>query len=130
MKIKRSQARHLQQRRAAEGHARMLVHYMRVTPGMVHAFGLAKVETGIEIVGNGLSIMLFYWREGNDEVDLIVRTPAHITTMEIKSGRFRGVKGLPKCREMIPGAKPFIIGTSGVSLKEFLYKDRTNYWEI
>ena len=66
---------------------------------------------------------LFYWREGNYDVDFVVKTGGMLMTIEIKSGR------APRSR---PGAEIFkatfgcdrhlVIGEGGIPVEDFLSK--------
>lgn len=67
----------------------------------------------------GLPYELFYWLNGNDEVDYIVHAPDAIWVIEVKSSRMRKAPGLKRCLSLYPKAKPFIIGGAGMPLLEF-----------
>ncbi len=64
---------------------------------------------------------LFYWRDGNAEVDFVVRSGRSLTAIEVKSGR---------AREALPGVAAFsaafrpkrtlLVGGDGISVEEFL----------
>ena len=52
---------------------------------------------------------LFYWREGNDEVDFVLKKGRKLYAIEVKSGRKKSQKGLQKFKENFPGAKLILI---------------------
>lgn len=62
---------------------------------------------------------LHYWREGDLEVDYVLRTPRELWALEIKSGRDHSGAGLAAFSKRRPSAKPLIIGTGGMPLTEF-----------
>jgi predicted AAA+ superfamily ATPase len=52
---------------------------------------------------------LFYWREGNYEVDYIAKKGKQIYAIEVKSGRRKSTQGLTKFCEHYPNAKKIFI---------------------
>jgi predicted AAA+ superfamily ATPase len=60
-----------------------------------------------------------YWRDGNDEVDFVIKTPKKFWAVEVKSGLDKPGKGLPAFLRRHPKAQPFIVGPSGMPLEEF-----------
>lgn len=48
---------------------------------------------------------LYYWREGNDEVDFIYKYGRRLYAIEVKSGRKKSNKGLLKFKSKFPNAK-------------------------
>jgi predicted AAA+ superfamily ATPase len=58
---------------------------------------------------NQLSKDLYYWREGNDEVDFILKWQQRVFAIEVKSGRKRRAGGLNKFLTLHPKAIPVII---------------------
>jgi predicted AAA+ superfamily ATPase len=52
---------------------------------------------------------LYYWREGNDEVDFVLKKGRKLFAIEVKSGRKKSEKGLLKFKEKYPEAKLVII---------------------
>lgn len=65
-------------------------------------------------------IELFYWREGNDEVDFILRRKGTIVAIEVKSNARKRTAGLEKFRSMYTPATAFIVGNGGIKAEEFL----------
>ena len=74
-----------------------------------------------------LDYNVYYWREpsrnkdeNDKEVDFIIDNGGEVTAIEVKSGR-RGMNaGLPDFVEAFKPKRSFVVGTSGVSLEDFL----------
>ncbi len=71
----------------------------------------------------GTASQLMYWREGNLEVDYVVRSPRGITAIEVKSSRPRAPRGLSSFCSRWPQARPLVIGPGGMPLEEFFAAD-------
>lgn len=84
---------------------------------------LAESAVGAHLV-NGLSgtgIEIFYWREGNREVDFILKGRGRITALEVTSSRRKG--SLPGMAEFAKEHRPhrkLLVGGQGIQLEEFL----------
>lgn len=70
-----------------------------------------------------LGYQLYYWREGDDEVDFIIANDGECVAIEVKSGRRGMNSGLPKFVKAFHPKLSFVVGTSGVSLEDFLNGD-------
>ncbi len=62
----------------------------------------------------GLDLMrlqgtLYYWRDGNDEVDFVYRIGKKVYAIEVKSGRKKSVNGLARFREEFQGSCGIVI---------------------
>lgn len=66
---------------------------------------------------------VFYWREGNDEVDFILLRRGKKVAIEVKSGRRTRNAGLPKFTATFKPHKAFVVGSGGLSVEEFLMMD-------
>lgn len=66
---------------------------------------------------------LFYWREGNDEVDFIFQYKNKTLAIEVKSGRVRNKSGLIALRKKFPIDKVILIEPHGLSWEEFIAMD-------
>jgi len=70
----------------------------------------------------GTGIEVFYWREGDREVDFVLRKGRSVALIEVKSGRLRG--GLPgmDAFEKVHGRarRRLLVGEGGIPLEEFL----------
>lgn len=72
---------------------------------------------------------LFYWRDGGNEVDFILRRGDQLLAIEVKSGRPRKTtRGMDAFRKAYPEAKILIVGNGGIPLEEFLAEDVTTWW--
>ncbi len=76
---------------------------------------------------NGLDLLthrIHYWREGDDEVDFMVKTPRNLWAVEVKSGSLRRPgTGLAACMDRFPDARPLIVGAGGMPLEDFFGTD-------
>lgn len=66
-----------------------------------------ELIVGAQLVRTGHS--LFYWREGNDEVDFVLKKGRKIYAIEVKSGRKKSSRGLEKFQSKFPEAKNILI---------------------
>ena len=66
-----------------------------------------ELMVGAQLVRTGLE--LYYWREGQNEVDFVVKKGKRIWAVEVKSGRKRGLLGLENFLAKYPGSKAVII---------------------
>jgi uncharacterized protein len=92
-----------------------------------HAWWGRIVENavGASLLGalQGTAGDVMYWREGNLEVDYVVRTPRSLIAIEVKSSRPRTANGLAAFCARWPGARPLVIGHGGIPLEEFFAAD-------
>ena len=66
---------------------------------------------------------VFYWREGNHEVDFVVQAGRSLTAIEVKSGRARRTRtGMDAFSAMFKPTRKLLIGRNGISIYEFLEK--------
>ncbi|MBF0253740.1 MAG: ATP-binding protein [Candidatus Omnitrophica bacterium] len=82
------------------------------------------VETGVgahlanQCILNG--VVIYYWRDGNNEVDFVLCKGNALTAIEVKSGQKRiESKGLAAFKKQYSHARTLVVGTGGVALKEF-----------
>ncbi|MFZ2633476.1 MAG: DUF4143 domain-containing protein [Desulfosalsimonadaceae bacterium] len=93
---------------------------------------LVESAAGAHILNSaiGTDMEVFYWREGNQEVDFVLRAGQTVTAIEMKSGR---------CRENLPGMEAFekafspqhkiLVGGQGIPLEEFFLTPIRHYVE-
>ena len=84
---------------------------------------LVETCVGAHAANKGIleGVDVYYWREGNDEVDFVLRKGNALTAIEVKSGQKRiESKGLFVFKRRYPRAKTLIVGTGGMELNEFL----------
>jgi predicted AAA+ superfamily ATPase len=71
---------------------------------------------------------LFYWRDGHHEVDFVVRTPAGLSAIEVKSSRRRDrLPGMAAFTAAFPSARRLLVGADGISLEDFLLQPVTHW---
>lgn len=66
-----------------------------------------EVVVGSQLTRTGED--LFYWREGNNEVDFVLKKGKRIWAIEVKSGRKKSLKGIEVFKEKFPGSKSIFI---------------------
>lgn len=70
------------------------------------------------------NLRLFYWREGDKEVDFILQRGKIIMAIEVKSGRKReALEGVEAFRKHFKPHRTILIGAEGIPLKDFLESD-------
>ena len=84
---------------------------------------LVESAAGAHLINSatGKNLEVFYWREGNKEVDFILRRNRDIVAIEIKSGATKG--NLPGMEEFGRKFKPkrkLLVGGDGIFLEKFL----------
>ena len=64
---------------------------------------------------------VYYWRDGNSEVDFVLRSGARLVGIEVKSGtRLRSARGMRDFEKRFSPLKCVVVGADGVPLSEFL----------
>ena len=63
---------------------------------------------------------VFWWRDGNDEVDYVIAGKDAVTAIEVKSGRVKSTNGMTRFLVENPHAHPIIIGSTGCGIEVFL----------
>ena len=88
-------------------------HWGRVVESAVGAHLLAAAASG--------EIEVFYWREGNREVDFVARSGDSLAAIEVKSGRApRRLPGMDAFVRAFGPARPLLVGGDGIPLEDFL----------
>ncbi len=84
---------------------------------------VVETAVGAHLV-NGAStygMEIYYWRQGNREVDFVIRMGEKVTAIEVKSGkRAVSLHGLALFLKRYPSAKTFTVGQTGIGIQEFL----------
>ncbi len=71
---------------------------------------------------------LYYWREGNREVDFVVRAGRVVVGIEVKSGRAPRVhQGLTAFSEAFKPKRTLFVGGDGIPVEEFLSQPVTDW---
>ncbi len=65
-------------------------------------------------------INLYYWREGNHEVDFVLQKGSKVIGIEVKSGRNKSASGIPEFAKRFNPAKVLLVGREGIPVEEFL----------
>jgi predicted AAA+ superfamily ATPase len=84
---------------------------------------LMETCVGAHLANKGIleGVKVYYWREGNNEVDFVLRKGNAVTAIEVKGGQTRlGAQGLSAFKKRYPRAKTLVVGAGGMELKEFL----------
>lgn len=71
-------------------------------------------ETGFEV---------YYWREGNNEVDFVIEKQGAVVTIEVKTGKVKFHKGLEKFNQKYNVHKNILISKEALSWQEFIELD-------
>ena len=71
---------------------------------------------------------IFYWREGNREVDFVVQAGRALTAIEVKSGRVRGtLAGMDAFSAAFKPTRKLLVGGDGIPIREFL-EEPVEHW--
>ncbi|HSI74386.1 MAG TPA: ATP-binding protein [Lunatimonas sp.] len=65
-------------------------------------------------------LTVYYWREGNDEVDYVVAYNKQVIALEVKSGKKGKLSGLGAFDKKFKPEKSLLIGDAGIHWQEFL----------
>ncbi len=83
---------------------------------------LVESAVGTHLLGSsaGTGIETLYWREGNHEVDFVLRRGDTIVGIEVKSSRSRqSIPGMAAFMRAFPNHRSLLIGGQGIPLEEF-----------
>ena len=72
---------------------------------------------------------VFYWRDGNDEVDFILKKNQKVIAVEVKSNSESHTTGLDHFREQFHPLSSIIVGEKGILPETFLYMDLRKLFE-
>lgn len=67
---------------------------------------------------------VYYWRNGNKEIDFVLESNRRCIAIEVKSGRRTANAGMPAFVERFSPQRSLIVGSGGVPVEEFLQ------WEL
>ena len=71
---------------------------------------------------------VFYWREGNREVDFVAQAGRRLTAIEVKSGRTRGTfPGMEAFSDAFKPTRKLLVGGDGIPISGFL-KEPVEHW--
>lgn len=66
---------------------------------------------------------IYYWREGNDEVDFVVEYKKRIIAIEVKTSKVGALSGMNAFVKTYHPEKSLVVGTDGIPWEEFLQMD-------
>ncbi|MDD4438851.1 MAG: ATP-binding protein [Tissierellia bacterium] len=83
---------------------------------------LVESSVGTHLINNSISerYNLYYWREGNHEVDFILEKGDKVIGLEVKSGMKAENTGMGVFAEKFHPGKVLLVGTGGIPYEEFL----------
>jgi hypothetical protein len=83
---------------------------------------LVESSVGTHLINNSISerYNLYYWREGNYEVDFVLEKGDKLIGLEVKSGLKSDNAGIGIFAEKFHPEKNLLVGTGGIPYKEFL----------
>ncbi|MDD2500254.1 MAG: ATP-binding protein [Geobacter sp.] len=84
---------------------------------------LVESAIGAHLINSlyGSEIQLWYWREGNNEVDYVLQRGDELVALEVKSGRLRdSMPGMAAFGKQYAPKRTFLVGQQGLSIEEFL----------
>ncbi|MCY7357610.1 MAG: AAA family ATPase [Rudanella sp.] len=71
-------------------------------------------------------VELFYWRDGNDEVDFVIQRGRQVIGLEVKSGRTQSAPGMGAFQRKASPDKVMLVGNSGIPWVDFLRAEVRN----
>ena len=76
----------------------------------------------------GTQIELFYWREGDKEVDFVLKSGDNVTAIEVKSGSEKiDRSGIDLFVKEFKPKRVLVVGDQGISVDSFLRAPITNF---
>jgi predicted AAA+ superfamily ATPase len=83
---------------------------------------LVESAVGAHLINYSVTerFQLYYWREGNNEVDFVLEHKGKIIAIEVKSGSKAINKGMDLFAKKYNSAKVLMVGTGGIPLELFL----------
>ena len=83
---------------------------------------IVESTMGAHLINNAYThgYSLFYWREGNYEVDFVLEHKGRVLALEVKSGHNIRAAGMAQFRKYYPDAKIMLVGNGGIPWEEFL----------
>lgn len=84
---------------------------------------LVESAVGAHLINSlyGSELRLWYWREGNNEVDYVLQRGDELVAVEVKSGRLRdSMPGMAAFVKQYAPQRTLLVGQQGLSVAEFL----------
>ena len=71
---------------------------------------------------------VFYWRDGNDEVDYVIQKKDRVVAIEVKSNNEASNKGLQSFRARFHPQATLVVGKAGIPAETFLSQSPAIYF--
>lgn len=86
---------------------------------------IVESSIGAHLVNSSLTggFKVYYWREGNNEVDFVLERRGKMIGLEVKSGDGQNRSGLSEFQKQFNPDKILLVGKSGLTIEEFLTLD-------
>jgi uncharacterized protein len=83
---------------------------------------IVESAIGAHLINNAYSqdYKLFYWREGNSEVDFVIAYREKVVALEVKTGSSGRTAGMIEFKKKYPDSKLILVGKQGIPWEEFL----------
>jgi predicted AAA+ superfamily ATPase len=83
---------------------------------------IVESAIGAHLLNNSFSggYKVFYWRDGNNEVDFVLEKRGKIIGLEVKSGNSDNPKGMTAFKKQCQPDKTIVVGKTGLPWAEFL----------
>lgn len=80
----------------------------------------SAVGTHLRCIVEGSGAQLHWWRQGDDEVDFVLKRGDTIVGIEVKSGNTHHLRGLKAFQAAYPNAKTVVVGQGGMPVADLL----------
>lgn len=92
---------------------------------------IVESAVGAHLLNTATSgIRVYYWRDGNDEVDFVLERGPHVIAIEVKSGaKVPLTRGMDEFRRRYNPHKVLRVGVEGIPLDEFLSEPTGRWFE-
>ena len=78
----------------------------------------------------GRDVRVYYWRDGQHEVDFVLERARRLVAIEVKSGRRQGrLTGLDAFGDRFVRARTMLVGADGTPIEEFLSFTAAHWFE-
>ena len=83
---------------------------------------LVEAAVGAHLVNDGKvhNYEIYYWRDGKNEIDFVLRKGDKLLGIEVKTNFERPRKQFQLFLEKFPKARVLLVGPEGIKLEEFL----------
>ena len=71
---------------------------------------------------------VFYWSEGNAEIDFVLRNRNQVLGIEVKSGNIQKSAGTKMFKQRFPEARILLVGQTGIQVEEFLSMNPVDFF--